>query len=228
MGTIVAIGGGEIRDFGTLVIDTAIVRLAGKRHPNVLFIPTASGDIEGYWNSFQKVYGQKLGCKTKVLYLIKEKPTKKEIREKIFSSDLIYVGGGNTLRLLGTWKKFGIDKMLKEAYKKGVVLSGLSAGAICWFKKGFSDSIKGKKVRFGLVKCLGLIDAVCCPHYNNKKIAKAFQQTIKKLGGIKITIPDNSAIIFTKNKQKTITSKSKAHANRIFKRRGKIITERIG
>ncbi|HCJ45477.1 MAG TPA: hypothetical protein DHV33_01010 [Candidatus Moranbacteria bacterium] len=82
MGTIVAIGGGELGKWETLSIDRAIVKLTKKDCPNVLFIPTASNDAIGYWETFQKVYGKKLGCTTGVLYLLREKLPRKEIEKK--------------------------------------------------------------------------------------------------------------------------------------------------
>lgn len=96
MKKLVAIGGGELKDLDTLLIDREIVKLTGKKHPRALFIPTASGDADGYWQTFQKVYGEMLGCKPEVLYLVRETPSRKEIKEKILGADLIYVGGGNT------------------------------------------------------------------------------------------------------------------------------------
>lgn len=109
---IIAIGGGEIGRPGypieTEEIDREIIRLSGKKHPKVLFIPTASGDSPLYYETFKKYYGEKLGCKTDVLYLLKTKPSLEEIREKILNSDIVYVGGGNTLRMLKRWRKLGV------------------------------------------------------------------------------------------------------------------------
>src|SRR3989338_4536669 len=97
---IMAIGGGEIGRPGypveTTKIDEEIIALSGKKNPQVLFIPTASEDSEGYVEVFNKHFGKRLGCKTDVLYLIKEKLTKQQIRAKILNSDIVYVGGGDT------------------------------------------------------------------------------------------------------------------------------------
>ncbi len=122
MGKIVIIGGGEIGNYETLLFDKRNVELTGKKHPKTLFIPTASGEPEGYIKRFNKVYGKRLGCKTDVLYLLKAKPTKKELRQKILSSDLIYVGGGNTFKMIKRWRFLGVDKILRKAYKRGIVL----------------------------------------------------------------------------------------------------------
>ena len=99
---IVAIGGGEIGRPGypveTTKIDKEIIKLSGKKKPRVLFIPTASSDSEGYVEVLNKHFGKRLKCKTDVLYLIKEKLTKKQIKEKVFNTDIVYVGGGNTAK----------------------------------------------------------------------------------------------------------------------------------
>ena len=119
MRRIVAIGGGEIRTSETYEIDAHIVGLTKKNNPTALFIPTASDDSEGYWEAFQSVYGDRLGCVTQVLLLQKDPPDPTTARETILNADLIYVGGGNTLRLMRTWRRHGIDVVLEEAADKG-------------------------------------------------------------------------------------------------------------
>jgi dipeptidase E len=138
---IVAIGGGNIRTRATLPIDREIIRLAGKRNPKLLFIPTASSDSEEYWKHVQEYFGGFLKCRTDVLFLIKEHPSREEIRKKILSADIIYVGGGNTLLMMRVWRRLGVDRLLRSAYENGTVLSGISAGSICWFDSGHSDSM---------------------------------------------------------------------------------------
>lgn len=139
--TIVAIGGGEIRTRGTAPIDREIIRLSNKKNPKLLFIPTASSDSESYWKHVQEHFGTFLKCKTDVLFLIKERPAKAQIRKKILSADVIYVGGGNTLQMMRLWRRLGVDRLLISAYENGTVLSGISAGSICWFDSGHSDSM---------------------------------------------------------------------------------------
>jgi len=137
---IIAIGGGEIGkpnpDGGfypieTLKIDKHSIALTGKKNPKLLFIPTASSDSERYYTTVQK-YFSKLGCKTDVLYLLSNKLHKQEIKKKITSADIIYVGGGNTLKMMNEWRKQGVDDLLKKAHNQGTVMTGVSAGAICW------------------------------------------------------------------------------------------------
>jgi dipeptidase E len=112
---IVAIGGGEIRTRGTAPIDREIIRLSGKKHPRLLFIPTASSDSEDYWKHVQEYFGGFLKCKTSVLCLINEHPSRKQIRKAILSADIVYVGGGNTLKMMRLWRRLGVDKLLKSA-----------------------------------------------------------------------------------------------------------------
>ncbi len=115
MGKIVAIGGGELRNSETSDIDREVIRLTGKPRPKALFIPTASYDSVDYWTAFQSVYGEDLGCDTNVMYLLADHPPLQQIEEMILTSDLIYVGGGNTLKMMRRWRKLGVDQMLKAA-----------------------------------------------------------------------------------------------------------------
>ncbi|MGC8590467.1 peptidase E [Athalassotoga sp.] len=179
MGHIVAIGGGEISQFETLEIDKSIVEITGKVRPTALFIPTASGEPSEYCQTFEEVYGKRLGCKTDVLFLTTKAVNHDEIEDKIFSADLVYVGGGDTRMMMNVWKEKGIDKLLSERYKKGLVLSGLSAGAICWFKYGFSDSERfsnSDQWKYIVVEGLNLVDGIFCPHLNEENRRPEFKK----------------------------------------------------
>jgi dipeptidase E len=233
--TIVAIGGGEIRTRGTAAIDREIIRLTDKKKPKLLFIPTASSDSERYWKHVQEYFGKFLGCKTDVLFLIKEQPSKEQIRRKILRADAIYVGGGNTLLMMRVWRRLGVDRLLISAYKSGTVLSGISAGSICWFDSGHSDSMSfynPRKWKYINVKGLGLISGIHCPHYNSQTRGvprrKNFRHMIRKVGGIGIAIDNNCAIEFIDGRlSKVIRSKGYSRAFRVYKRGGKVVEEQI-
>src|SRR6516162_9506650 len=124
---IVAIGGGDIRTRGTSAIDREVIRLAKKKRPKLLFIPTASYDSERYWKHVRRYFGRFLKCKTDVLFLMRDRPSREAIRAKILSADIIYVGGGNTLHMMRVWRRLKIDRLLKSAYNHGTVLCGISA-----------------------------------------------------------------------------------------------------
>jgi len=225
---IIAIGGGEIGRPGysieTTQIDKEIIRLTGKKNPRLLFIPTASSDSELYFETVKKYFGKKLGCKTDVLYLIKDKVTRKQIENKIYSSDIIYVGGGNTFKLMNVWRKMGVDKILMKAKEKDIVLSGVSAGAICWFKYGNSDSRKFKNPKASLIKVSGLnfIPILFCPHYDIEKDRKLdLKKMMKKTSGIAIAVDNCCSIEIVNDKYKIISSKSGAKAYKVFWKDGK-------
>jgi dipeptidase E len=231
---IVAIGGGLIRRNDTLEIDKRIVELSGKKNPRLLLIPTASNDSERYLSVIDKVYGEKLGCKTDALYLLRERPSKKTLKEKISRADIIYVGGGNTLMMMKLWRKLGVDKLLKTALNKGTVLCGISAGAICWFEFGHSDSMSFNHPHdwdYIRVKGTGFLPKILCPHFDGKtrgiKRKKSFKNMISKLGGLGIGIDNHCAIEFVGDKYRIINSKKGSRAFKVFKRKNKVVCEAI-
>ncbi len=234
MGKIIAIGGGEIGRPGTKVetmsIDKEIIKLSGKNKPSLLFLPTASNDSTSYYDVVKKHFGDRLGCKTNVLYLIKNKYTEKELRDAILKSDIIYIGGGNTLKMMKIWKKLGVDKILYEAYEKGIILSGLSAGAICWFKYGNSDSMRfsNSKAEMIRVKGLNIIDMLLCPHYDlEKHRILSLKNMMQKTRGKAIALDNCSAIEIIDDKFRIIYSKKEANAYFVYWNKSKYYKELI-
>jgi dipeptidase E len=233
--TIVAIGGGKIGTRETLPIDREIIRLSNKKNPRLLFIPTASSDSEIYWQQIQEYFGDFLKCKTDVLFLIKEKPSREQIRRKILSADIIYVGGGNTLQMMRIWRRLGVGKLLISAYKRGAVLAGVSAGSICWFESGHSDSMSfynPRKWKYINVRGLGLIKGIHCPHYNGRTRGvprrKDFRDLIRKTSGVGIAIDNNCAIVFRDGRLfRVLRSKPRASAYRVHKRGPDVVAEQI-
>lgn len=231
MGKIVAIGGGEINKQETLAIDQEIIKLSGKKNPKVLFIPIASSDSNQYINDFTDYYGKHLGCKVDVLKLIKQNIAIKEIKDKILNTDIVYVGGGNTLMMMKLWRKLGIDKILYEAYEKDIVLCGISAGAICWFKFGLSDSRRFKNVSAPLIRVtgLGLLKGLMCPHYHSEKYDKdrvaSLKVVMRRTSGKAIAIDDFCAVAFVDGSCKVLTSKPGVYAYKIYWKRGKFYTD---
>jgi dipeptidase E len=167
---IIAIGGGELKDQETLLIDQFIVKQTQKAQPRALFLPTASGDASDYVDTFNQIYGHLLGCDTRALCLT-QAPSTAAMAELVEWADLIYVGGGNTRRMMSIWRQQGLDKLLTKAFEAGTVLCGLSAGAICWFEAGFSDSDSFESTgdwAFSRVEGLGLIPGMLCPHLDSE------------------------------------------------------------
>jgi len=233
MTKIIAIGGGENGRPGTKYetkqIDEEIVKLSGKKHPKVLFIPPPSQFQEDYFEVMQKVF-VRLGCKISPLYLSDPKPNKKELENNILGSDIIYVGGGNTLKMLKYWRKHGIDRILHKASKRDIVLSGLSAGAICWFRSGCSDSRKFTNPNADLIKikALDYIPALYCPHYDAEADRKPdLEKVMRRTTEIGLAFDNCSAIEIVDDKYRIITSNRQANAYRVYWKNGKYHEEII-
>jgi len=148
---IVAIGGGGFgRSLGSLEIEKYIISLINKKRPKICFIPTASGDSSLYKLNFYRAF-TKLDCITSHIDLFSRT---ENLEEKVLTQDIIYVGGGNTKSMLAVWKEWNLHKSLQNAYEKGIVMSGVSAGAICWFDKGITDSYAKE---LAIIDCLGIV-----------------------------------------------------------------------
>ncbi|MDC0509791.1 peptidase E [Gammaproteobacteria bacterium] len=159
---IIAIGGGGFgRNPGDGVIEQYILDQTGKEKPNICFIPTATGDNEAYKVNYYSTFS-KLNCNPIHLDFFKRTP---DLEQLIPQQDAIFVGGGNTKSMLAVWKDWNLDKLLKDAYEKGVVMSGVSAGANCWFERAVVDSWE-EDLR--VIDCMGFVKGNCCPHYDEE------------------------------------------------------------
>ena len=202
--TFVAIGGGSLRERTTLQIDEYIVSLAKKEKPEALFVPTASHNSKPYFNTFRKVYGSILKCHCDVALVSTGEMSLERIAEKINKADIIYVGSGDTKFLLDTWRDTGLDKLIIEAYRRGVILCGLSAGAIYPFEYCYSDYDLMRTAEYKMqtdgeykvIKGLGLIKGIACPHYNLRpefdKVRKNYETSY--------AIKDNEKLVFINEK----------------------------
>jgi peptidase E len=156
-------GGGFTLKPENLKLDRYLLSMTNKNNPKVCFIPTASGDDESYTRRFYSAY-KKLECETSHLSLFS--PPEADLRDFVMDKDIFYVGGGNTRNLLVLWKEWGLDEHLYEAWCNGAIMAGLSAGSICWFKQGLTDSVTGKLLP---LECLGFLAGSNCPHFDTEK-----------------------------------------------------------
>ncbi len=210
---IIAIGGGNLRKKETLAIDQCIVQLTQKRSPRVLFIPTASGDSKNYCNTFDTVYRDLLGCKTDHLLLYRRPQDRAAATEKIRAADIIYVGGGNTLRMMKLWRRIGLDDLLVKAANQRKILAGLSAGAICWHEWGHSDSrsFSGrKKWSFIKVRALGIRPGLFCPHLDAEKRHASLKKMIANTAMIGIACDNRAAVWYHDKGATCLTAGRKA------------------
>ena len=169
---IVAIGGGGFgRSVKDLRIEEYILRLSKKENPNICFIPTATGDNDAYKVNYYDVF-TKLECNPTHIDFFKRTI---DLSSHIAEQDIIFVGGGNTKSMLAVWKDWGLNSLLKDAYESGTVMSGVSAGAICWFEKGITDSWAHD---LAVMDCLGFVNGVCCPHYDEEPARRPFVKKV--------------------------------------------------
>jgi peptidase E len=159
---IIAMGGGGFSvDPENPALDLYILKQARATNPKVCFVPTASGDAVRYTANFYRAYRQ-FECVPTHLSFFERTP---DLRSLALRQDVIYVGGGNTKSMLAVWRDWGFDSILREAWENGVVLAGISAGAICWFEQGITDSYADE---LKPMDCLGFLKGSCCPHYDGE------------------------------------------------------------
>ena len=178
MKRILAIGGGELKNRETLAIDTYLAeqakKAAGDRRACGLFIPTASHDCMPYYNTFHKVYTGLFDIKTDVALTVGREVDREKMRAKFERADFLYVGGGDTVFMLESWKESGLLDFIREAYDRGTLVAGLSAGAICWFEEMYSDSVV--EGEYAMYPGLGWIKGKISPHYNERMLD--FDETV--------------------------------------------------
>ena len=193
---LVAIGGGEIKNGDTDKINEYIVSLSKAERPKLLFIPTASNDAIRYIEIVEEHF-RNFGCEVGSLCLYDEYIDTKSIRTRIMNADIIYVGGGNTGKLMDKWKEYGVDGYLKSAYESGVILSGMSAGSICWYNYGNSErEISDGEYEYIKIKGIGIINQAHCPHYNEpgRKSFDSMMEDEDELIGV--AIEDGAAVVY--------------------------------
>lgn len=188
-------GGGFSMEPGNLLLDNFFFSLAEKKKPEVCFLATASGDAQGYVERF---YDYMKDHEVTPSHLSLFKAPTGSLRDYVLSKDVLYVGGGNTRNLMALWREWGLDKIIVEAYQQGVVLGGLSAGGLCWFEEGVTDSIPGSLTKLA---CMNLLSGSFCPHYDGEEDRRpSYQQLI--MGGLKPGYAcDDSAAVYFENEK---------------------------
>jgi peptidase E len=222
---IVAMGGGGFSmEPRNNVMDDFILSLARKRRPRVCFLPTASGDAVLY---IKKFYRHMPASRCRASHLCLFWHNTKDPRKHILAQDVIYVGGGNTANMLAVWRLQGIDMALKEAWRQGIVLAGISAGANCWFEACSTDSFgKLAPLRDGL----GFLPGSVCPHYDGEEQRRpTFHQMIAS-GQLPSghALDDYAALHFVGRRvASVVSSRPNAKAYRVELHRGRVIEQPI-
>jgi dipeptidase E len=223
---IVAIGGALLTATPAVVesIYKYVLKLTGKTNPKVLIINTATGDDPLTLLRQYQAFAD-LPCHTSHLRFFDR--TQRDLRSLVFSQDVIMVGGGNTKSMIAVWREYGLDKILSEAWEKGIVLAGSSAGAICWFEECSTDSYAEV---YESLKCLGFLPGSCCPHYNadNGKRRKSYHRLLTA-GEMSegIAIDEHVAVHFKGAKVHKVLNQGNATAYRVSLKGKKIVEERL-
>lgn len=148
------------------LLDDYILSLAGRSRPRICFLPTAAGDDLGYVAGFFDAFARRAEAAWLPLFARRHA----DLRGMLLDQDVIYVGGGNTANMLAIWRAHGVDAILRDAWRAGIVLAGLSAGAICWFGQGVTDSFGADLA--ALDGPLALLDGSFCPHYDSEAVRR--------------------------------------------------------
>jgi dipeptidase E len=159
---IVAFGGGGFSmEPGNPLLDDYVLSLAGSDRPKVCFLPTASGDADHYVVRFYRTFCAS-DCETSHVSLFRRDAGVRDVERHLLTRDVIYVGGGSVLSLLGAWRAHGLDSILRRAWEAGVILCGGSAGSLCWFATGVT-AFHGSPQQYD---GLGLLPWSNCVHYD--------------------------------------------------------------
>jgi dipeptidase E len=229
---LIAIGGGGfLMEPENPLLDLYCLSCTGKTIPKVCFIPTASGDSEEFLTRFYTAFAR-YPCEPSHLAFFR-KPRAgaiplEDIERNLLSQDLIYVGGGNTRAMLAVWLEWKIDEILKKAWHSGILLAGMSAGAICWFESGGSDSSSTLIDTLSPLLGLGFIHGSCTPHYDGEPHRRPEAQRLIASGELPpgIGIDDGSAVLFEGQKiVEVVASRAGANAYRVKLESGQIIEE---
>lgn len=213
MKQIIALGGGGFSmEPENPLLDTYILDQSAKEKPEICFIGTASGDADSYIEKFYDFFKQQ-NCTPSHLSLFK--PPVRDLEAFILSKDIIYVGGGSTKNLLALWKEWGLDVILRKAWERGIVLAGISAGSLCWFEDGVTDSYSD-----GLepIHSLGFLAGSNCPHYDGEPERRPTYQKLIASGKIQggIAADDGVALHYVDGElSRIVSSRQNAKAYRV-------------
>lgn len=203
-----------------------VADLTGKSKPAICYLPTASGDHADNIRFWEHIC-RSLDLEPHVLRVWGDSESlKQSFAETLAGMDAVVVGGGNTLNMLGIWASQGIDTLLRQALDRGVILSGGSAGSLCWFREGVSDS---RPVALSVVRGLGLLPFSHCPHYDRAEKRACYDDLVAR-GEVPAgyACDEHAGILFTNGKvTEVVTTNTRAGAYRVSARRGAVRSDRL-
>jgi dipeptidase E len=204
---IVAFGGGGFSmESGNPLLDDYVLGLCRSPRPKVCFMPHASGDADHYVVRFYRAFSAER-CEASHISLFRREQGPDDLRKHLLEQDLIYVGGGSVVSLLGVWRAHGIDEILREAWEAGVVLCGLSAGSLCWFSEAVTN-FHGDPRR---IEGLGLLPFSNCVHYQQESERRlAYHEMIRAGMRPGYAAEDGAALHFTGTELTRVVASRKA------------------
>jgi peptidase E len=212
---IIAIGGGGFStEPENAALDRYLLSQARQSNPAVCFLATASGDADAYIARFYAAF-TKYHCRPSHVPLFGRTP---DLEEVLSAQDVICVGGGNTKSMLAVWRDWQLPGLLRRAWSTGVVLAGVSAGAICWFEFGVTDSWAN---RLAGLPCLGFLPGTCCPHYDGEPERRPALQSLVAQRSVPtaLALDDGAAAHFVGRKLiRIVSSRPNARGYRVHRR----------
>jgi peptidase E len=220
---VVAFGGGGFsQESGNPLLDDYVLGLTGTANPRVCFLPTASGDADHYIVRFYNAFRDR--ARTSHISLFRRERGASDVRSHLLSQDLIYVGGGSLISLLGVWRAHGIDSALREAYEAGVILCGLSAGSLCWF----TEAVSGYHDETKRVPGLGFLRHSNAVHYGDGDRRGAFHSHLLEGMPAGYAAEDGAALRFVGDELvEVIASRPEARAYKLELRGCQILETRL-
>jgi peptidase E len=218
-------GGGFTMEPANPLLDDFVLRLAQSNEPRILFLPTASGDATAQITAFQARFSDRL-CVPEYLSLFRMRDSKRPLREIVLEQDIVYVSGGSMRNLLALWQAHGLDSLLIEAWERGTVLAGLSAGAMCWFAGGITRSSGPPEAIAGL----GLLEGSLTVHADGEPerlpvwLASVRDGTLA--GGW--AVDDGVGLLFRGQRlERVVSSRPGAGAQRVDAIAGELVRHRL-
>lgn len=224
--TVLAMGGGGFTmEPANPLLDDFVLSLARSKVPRILFLPTASGDASAQVNAFRDRFAAR-ACVPQQLSLFRLRELRRTLASVVLEQDIVYVGGGSMRNLLALWRAHGLDGLLLEAWRRGTVLAGLSAGAMCWFEWGITCSSGAPEAIPGT----GLIEGSFTVHADGEPERLPSFLTQVRDGAIPggWAVDDGVGLLFRRRRlTRTVSSREGAGAQRIDAIAGELVRRRI-
>jgi len=222
---IIAMGGAALPpELDNLLLVDYFLKQTRRRNPKVCFIGAAHGDADAGRLRFYAGFSR-FTCRPSHLPLFARTP--RDLASFVMEQDAVFVGGGNTRSMLAVWREWELDRHLRAAWEAGVVLGGASAGSICWFEHGLTDSVAGPLTA---MPCLGFLPGANCPHYDSEPLRRPTFQRLVARGALSdgVAADDGVALHYEGTRlMRAVSSKPRAKAYRVRRLRDRAAETRI-